>query len=168
MNIKKVLGSSFLGGCAVSSVVSCSPATAAYENNFEAEIFQEFVQGGKPLEIIKKSAYSFVDALSDLFKEGGFNDSSKNNFVLSLGRFVEGVVFLNKTGCCSASEIDEFGYEGSEYCKKALPDWFLKLEDQYAVPPEILVERVPEEYREAFKFFIKEMEGVKEKYKPQF
>ena len=34
MNIKKVLGSSFLGGCAFSSVVSCSPATAAIENNF--------------------------------------------------------------------------------------------------------------------------------------
>ncbi len=77
MNIKKFLGTSFVGGCAFSSLVSCSPATAVQEDNFEAEFFQEFVQGGDLFEKIKEVFCSLLSAIGNLFEDGGFNDSSK-------------------------------------------------------------------------------------------
>jgi|GEM_PF-2473148 len=162
MNIKKFLGSSFIGGCAFSSAVSCSPATAVQEGNFEAELLQEFVQGGDLLKKFKDVAYGWADSIADLFKEGGLNDSSKESFVLWLNRFLVCVAFFDRINY-PINALNEFEYEWSEYFKNVLPDWFLKLEDQYnlgSIPEDC----IPAEHRETYRFFVEKIKRAMGKY----
>lgn len=166
MNIKKVLGMSFAGGCAFSSVVSCSPTNAdVQEGNFEAELLQEVVQGGNLLEKFKEVTYSWANSFADLFKEGGFNDSSKECFVLQLDRAVKCRMLLEKLNYTHSREINEIDAELEVYIKSVLPKWFIELLEQYGTfdrTPEVCI---PAEHREAFRFLVKEFNSVSEKYK---
>ena len=83
MNIKKVLGSSFVGSFAVSSVFSCSSAFAANEvsveelDNMSADAYVDFCE---------KGVFEVVDCAADLIKKGGSDTVAKWNFKRAVER----------------------------------------------------------------------------------
>jgi len=150
MNIKKVLGSSFVGSFAVSSVLSCSSASAANEVSVE-ELYN--MSADAYWDFCEKLFFEIIDCAADLIKKGGSDTVAKWNFKRAFERFKIIGGYARDVGRSdrrkeleAAMDINTFEEHLKIYAYKVLPSpWAYELMALGKFDVE-----VPEKDREAF------------------
>jgi hypothetical protein len=160
MNIKKVLGSSFVGSFAVSSVLSCSSASAANEVSVE-ELYN--MSADAYWDFCEKLFFEIIDCAADLIKKGGSDTVAKWNFKRAFERLKKIGDYARNLGRSdrrneleAAWDTHNFEERLKIYAYKVLPSpWAYELMAFNKTDVE-----VPEKDREAFNVIKEELKQI--------
>ena len=159
MNVKKLLGTSFIGGCALSSVISCS----SFAQEGSASEFKR-MSDSYLLRFIQRTQHKFMDCTFSIFGEGKFNDALKLKFRASLEELVKLSYYLyddDNIGMRSRQfrdNLDRLEREFSSRMRRSqvLPDWLI-FYLFYADPGVVITYEVPKGGRGALNLFAEEL-----------